>query len=182
MGFDISQERTGWCVMSEGKLISWGNIKCPDMFKKTSFKTTNFSNWLNWYMLQVRGLVQTHKPEYVAMEDLNVRYVNTAKILLQFQAAGKIGIMQADPKIMLHMYNNITVKSNMGVITRKSKIDKDIVDRAKLYGQKAVKIQMVDIINDKYDTEFTYEENDEADAIALAETLFDKWRDNHGVL
>jgi Holliday junction resolvasome RuvABC endonuclease subunit len=176
LGLDISYHRTGWAVTKGFELIGYGHLVPPTQFKKVTFKDADFSDVLHWYMKEILGVCKAANPHFVAMEDLNVRFVNTAKVMMQIQAAAKIGVVSFGASV--NMINNKTVKSFWGVETRKKSIPKEIHDLAMKHKQKPVKIQMVDKVNRMFGLDLTYEENDEADAIGLCLTLLKELGEN----
>jgi len=174
LAFDVSQERTGWALVAGMKVLTWGHLERPLGFKGVTFKDPTFSEWLHWYYEEIRSVILVCRDfgeiDYVVMEDLNTMWNKLARILFQFQGAAKVVICKT-LGTGVHLVHNKTVKSFYKIQDKKNLISKDIIDKAKKYKQKTVKIGMVDAVNKIHGTKFSYEENDEADAIGLATTF-----------
>ena len=174
LGLDISQERTGWALLHYTKIEKWGKIDRPPSFEGVKFKDAQFPFLLNAYFEKLSFQLCNLKEmvghiDSVVMEDLNIRWATAAKILMQFQAVAKLAVVQqlhAD----VYMVNNLTVKSVFKIQTKKHLINPEINDLAKTFKVKPVKIMMVQKINKIFETNFTYDQNDEADSIALVIT------------
>lgn len=168
---DISQERTGWALLEGNKVVTYGCIYRPMGFDGVKFKDLNFGSLLLEYFYAVYNILSKFGGtfDYIVMEDLNIRFAPAAKILMQFQAAAKLAAAKFVNEI--YMINNVTVKGIFKIQRRKSLIPQKIKDTANLFKVKEVKIQMVQKINEMFNTHLTYDENDEADAIALAYAL-----------
>jgi Holliday junction resolvasome RuvABC endonuclease subunit len=175
LAFDVSQERTGWALVRGMKALDWGNLIRPIGFKAVTFKDSEFTAWLCNYAAAIKEVINRCRDEgavidFVVMEDLNTMWNKLAKILFQFQAVAKLATYET-LGIGVNLVHNKTVKSFYKIQDKKNLISKDIIDKAKKYKQKTVKIGMVDAVNKIHGTKFSYTENDEADAIGLATTF-----------
>jgi Holliday junction resolvasome RuvABC endonuclease subunit len=177
MGLDVSKERTGWAIISGMKCHAIGCIHCPKVWQKTKHNDPEFNDLLFWYEKQIEYLIKRYlktglELKCIAMEDLNIQYAKTAKVMLQFQAAARLGVMRGSEEALpIELIHNQTVKSAFKIRVDKKDIGyQDIIMVAKSHKVKEVKILMVDAINGIFDLKLDYSQNDEADAIALAYT------------
>jgi len=172
-GIDASYRRTGWAVMDGGKLIDYGSIKPPSRYDKVTFKDPLFSEYLHWYSKTIEFLVADANPSVVAMEDINIRFLASGKVLQQMQAAAKIGVINTNICKLIKNFtgimliHNTTIKSQLGIIYRKKDLPKKIVEKAKECKIPAVKLQMIDIVNSEFGINLGYWQQDEADAIGI---------------
>lgn len=175
LGLDISKERTGFSILQGRKVLWYNHFSCPKVFKKVRVKDEEFSHFLNYYYEKIKRVIQrcyVSGMDYVAIEDLNIRFAGSAKVLLQLQAAAKIGICSAtEGKCLPIMIHNKTVKSALSIPNNNSPELKKI---AKFNKVTPIKLKMVDAVNDKFNLSLSYGENDEADSIALSYTLLKK--------
>jgi Holliday junction resolvasome RuvABC endonuclease subunit len=178
LGLDISSSRTGWAlVRSTGEIEGYGIIT---PFKAIKDKDPNFGVVLLAYASEIKRVLkgmETHysqEIDYAVMEDLNIRFNSSNKILTNFQAAAKLACAIYNKSMPVYLVNNKTVKAFYKVNTFKAKFTEDTLLKAKRYQQKPVKILMVGAVNKIHKLELTYAQNDEADAIATAVTYIHK--------
>lgn len=172
---DIAQERTGWALLQGPSVLEYGFISRPSEFAKINMKSPLFCDWLAWYKNAIWELIErieykaSFAIESVVMEDMNMKFkFNAGKALMQFQAAAKIAC--SEKNLYVNMINNITVKAFYKVKTRKKLFSPELVKQAKDEKVPEVKIQMVNVVNKLWGLKLTYQQNDEADAIAQAFT------------
>jgi Holliday junction resolvasome RuvABC endonuclease subunit len=176
ISFDISVTRTGWTALKGMNVILYGAIEIPEKYKKLTHKQPEFGELLHWYTQEIESIVRkvytiTKRIDIAVVEDLNVRFVPMGKAIMQVHGAVKIGIIMGCALTKIIAVNNKTVKSLFEIIDRKKLIPEEIVAKAKAEKVKPVKVQMVDVINRMYPhMNLSYQENDEADAVALAIT------------
>lgn len=182
---DTSKERTGWCLMKGFKVIHYGHICPPKEFKDTTYNDSTWASFLYWYMRRVRSVMafcgSNHKLSFTVLEDLNIRFGgDSRKVLQEVQAAAKIGVVSFDKEIPLNPIHNATAKARMGVAGIKKK---DFTEENKALAKewkqkKVIKIYMIKAINEKFGLNLKYNQDDEADAIALANAMMvdiEKW-------
>lgn len=174
LGLDISFHRLGWGVTKGMGLKDYGFLSPPDIFKKTTWKSEEFTWALEWIRSEIATLTSQMRSKYqieiVAIEDLNIRHVNILKILMQVQAAVKVGILAGYDMLEIDRISNLAVKGFLGVPNRKKDYPKEILKLAKELRKKEVKIMTIDAINQLYGISLSYDQDDEADAIGLCIT------------
>lgn len=178
LGLDTSFHRTGWAITRGMELLDYGFISPPDIFKNTTWKSEEFPVALEWLRSEIATLtLQTRKKygcDLVAFEDLNIRHVNILKILMQIQAAVKIGVLNGYDLMEMDRMSNLAVKGFLGVPNRKKDYPKEVTKMARELKLKPVKIMTVDAVNRLYGLDLTYYQDDEADAIGLCITALYK--------
>lgn len=174
LGLDVSFHRTGWAVTRGMKLLEYGFISPPEIFKKTTWKSDEFPMALEWLRFEIANLTKhmrrKHNIEIAAIEELNIRHVNIIKILMQIQASVKIGVLNGYDMIDIDRVSNLAVKGFLGVPNRKKDIPKEINKLSLQLKKKPVKIMTIDKINKLYNLDLNYNQDDEADAIGLCVT------------
>lgn len=170
LGFDVSYRRTAWALLNGMEYVEHGVIELGDEYKKVTFKDAKFSQAISAISATTEMVCKSLKPDFVVLEDMNIRFLNSGKVLMQAGAAVKVGIVRANSNQVIHLINNKTIKSFFGIPSRNKDFPKDVVSLSNNINIPPWKIMIVDIVNEMYDLNFNYEENDEADAISLALT------------
>lgn len=174
MAFDVSFHRTGWAQFYNGKLVDFGALELPKEFIKVKSNDLQFGNALRWLAMTAREVSETCDEQYdihlIAIEDLNCRFMLAAKTILQAQAAVKIGATMAVNKSIVLIHNK-QAKSLLKVPNAKRLYPEKSIDIGKKLKIKPVKVICVDAVNEMYGLNLTYREDDEADAISLAQVL-----------
>lgn len=170
---DISQERTGWSLLRGFNILKYGAVRSPKGVRGPTHP--KFAELLCWYHDSIKELLENLDDEfklddiYVVVEDLNLRFNTSAKVLLQFQGAAKVALSEWVDSIF--PINNATVKAALKIQMKKKFFSPELKNMAKRENVKEVKILMVDKINKMYKLNLKYQQNDEADSIAMA-TVF----------
>ena len=123
MSFDISQSRTAWVVMLGKTVLGMGDIQSNG--SKIGITQRMFPHVLLDFKDKINMAIENATSEYgktdvFLVEDLNIKFNTSAKTLFHYHAATKIAIAEQGYDIGCEMINNQTVKSFMGVKTRKS--------------------------------------------------------------
>jgi Holliday junction resolvasome RuvABC endonuclease subunit len=178
LGFDTAKFHTGWALVKGMKVLAGGYLHCPDEFKRITVGDPEFSGLLSWLKTESYKLVKRFEPDFVAMEDLNIRFAPTAKVMNQLQAAVKIGVYEYGNHVTpVNTYHNQTIKSRFKIRYDKNHRDKRVEQLAKenkKYEASPVKILMVEAINNIFGLHLTYSYHDVADAVALAWTCIEE--------
>lgn len=182
LGIDVSKERTGWALVDDYGIAHYGCIKCPSHWSNTKHNDPEFNDLLHWYYNEISCVYNKLDDRIdivaVAMEDLNIQYAKTAKVMLQLQAAARLAItIASEQNTVINLVHNQTIKSMYKI--RFDKVDKStknlkIKELAKINKVKEVKVLMVNSVNKVHNLNLDYYQNDEADAIALAYTFIIK--------
>jgi Holliday junction resolvasome RuvABC endonuclease subunit len=170
LGFDVSKVRTGWAVLDNMNIVHYGFLACPkDFYDKTNLEES-FNDLLKWYYDNATYLIAQYEPDIVVLEDLNIQFNIAAKTILQIQSAIKVSVKNYVKKnIALKLIHNKTVKSYFKIKNDPSyqnNLEMEICQKYKI--KKVVKVRMILTINEIFDIGLNWEQNDEADAIALA--------------
>ena len=184
LGLDLSFHRTGWAVTKGMQLMEYGIITPPDIFKKITWKDKEFPWALEWLKDETSSLTKKLTDKYgitvAAIEELNIRYVNIIKIIMQIQAAFKLGLIAGNPTIDIDRISNKSVKGFLGLPNFKKDYPTGINGKAKELKKKykkeikPIKILAIDKINKLYGLKLEYNQDDEADAIGLCITALYK--------
>jgi len=167
LGLDTAKNRTGWAFIENMNILEYGHIECPKDLAKIKVDDAEFSKVLMWYYDQIKLLFQIHIPNIIVMERLNLEYNRSAKTMIQFQTVVRLVSIREFFKNVYTIHNK-TVKSAFKLNTPKNKIPISYIQKARdLKIAKPHKLMMVDKINEIFDTCLSYDQDDEADAIAL---------------
>lgn len=141
LGIDASTKDTGWSILEGEVLVAYGSI----MPKKGEL-----SEKLLYLYEELRKVIKKHNPDIVACEDQYLgKNVNTIKTLSQLK--GVISLLCQQNKLFIKYYYPSTIKK---AVTNNSNASKQ---------------EIINTINDMYNTDI---QNDNiADAIAIAYTL-----------
>lgn len=177
---DVSQDRTGWALFQGLEPLAHGFIK--------GSKGSNDAASLMHYQIDVKEVIEEMARlfgdiHFFVMEDMNMKSrFNSGKVLMQYQAVAKVACATYDSEIGVNLANNMSVKSFFKIISRKKSIPESIIKKVKeIKNPKitAVKVQMVNAVNRCFpELKLTYEQNDEADAIAMAFYLIKEIMEN----
>jgi hypothetical protein len=165
--FDVSQDRTGWAILQGLRVL-----ECGSLTSRGETLPVALINYLSDILKVLENVENKYGSiHFFAMEDMNMKArFNSGKILTRYQTAAMMACATLDEALDVNLVNNASVKSLFKVISRKTSIPEEINKKVKeLKNSKvtAVKVQMVDAINKLYpELGLTYEQNDEADAIA----------------
>lgn len=173
LSFDISQSRTGWAILDYcHSVLRYGAIQSNG--SKIGVTHKSFPQVLLDFKEKVSLVIEECTSEFgqidaFVVEDLNMKFNQSAKVLLHYHGACKLAIAEVGYDVGCYMVNNQSVKGYMGVKTRKSLFSQKLKDVSKKLGITPVKVQMVALINRDYpEIGITYKTHDEADAIAQA--------------
>jgi Holliday junction resolvasome RuvABC endonuclease subunit len=175
LALDVSKMRTGWAQLVNSNVQVYGSFSPPKQLAEYTQSDPAFAKLLYWYYTEIKKLIRMSIPDIVVMEDLNIRFAPTAKVMLQFHSIAKLAsYIASSGKCQLHLLNNRTVKSMFKVTTKKHLIPAEIKTLARKLKIPPVKVLMVNEINKYCNLKLDYTENDEADAIALGVTCYIK--------
>jgi hypothetical protein len=172
MAFDLSMHSTGWAITKGMKPIESGIINLDTYgFKGVTFKDLRFSEFLCTYKEIVKELVsdkiKNYGIKYIFYELLNIEHKEILKVLMQIQAAAKIGIIDNYHQVFVLPVHNKAVKGFFGLPTKNKEIPKEVILTAKKWKQKPIKLMLINKLNEMFNLCFMPNEGDRADAFGL---------------
>ena len=94
MGVDISSRSTGWSIVQNDKLLEYGKIN-------PTGKTMSAAQKMFLFHIELKKLIERHKPDEIAIEDVPlVKSASVAKLLAKFNGIAVIEAyrhLQRDP-------------------------------------------------------------------------------------
>jgi len=174
LGFDVSKKRTGWSVLDDtkvncNKVVAYGVLECPKEYEKDNNLDESFNALLRWYYDKSLELISKYDPDVIVLEDLNIQYNIAAKTILQIQAVIKL----SGDEVPVKLIHNKTVKSVFKIKNDSNYIDQNELKICKEHKiKKVVKVRMIKAVNEIFDLKLKYNQDDEADSIALAYTQY----------
>ena len=152
----------GWVITDDEKIIKAGLIKNPKD-QATGSHLSRISDHIGY-------LITNYNVELVIIEDLFITFVQVGKSLYQIHGVVK-EIIYKKMKIEAIAYHQGTWRSTLG-IKRLNKAEREALlpeARNKTHHKYLcdIKHRVIVYVNDRVGTEYTYDENDIADALGL---------------
>jgi len=162
LGVDISLKSIGWVIIDGEKIVKAGLIKNPKD-QATVPHLSRISDHIGY-------LISNYNIETVIIEDLFIQFVQVGKSLYQIHGVVK-EIVYKKLKIEAIAYHQSTWRSTLG-IKRLNKTERDALlpdAKNKTHHKHLcdIKHRVIAYVNARMGTEYTYVENDIADAIGL---------------
>ena len=165
LGIDSSKHKTGFAILKDGKLI----YKKVDTFDKKM----SIGEHLKCIRERIIRIIRVFNPDYVIVEDLNIRYMAAARHMFLYHGVIKEVVWSITGSDAIYVVNSAW-RSKLGIKnpTKDEKISKAIQIGVKKNGEPKmrehdVKCRTIEYINEKMDLSLEYEDNDLADAIGL---------------
>lgn len=166
LGIDISLKSIGWAIISldgdDETIVKTGLIKNPED-QATGSHLTRISDHIGY-------LISNYNIDNVIIEDLFIKFVQVGKSLFQIHGVVK-DIVYRKLKLEAIAYHQGTWRKALG-IKRLNKAERDaLLSEARNKTDHKylcdIKHRVIAYVNDRLKTEYTYEENDIADAVGL---------------
>lgn len=155
LGLDISSQCTGWAVISDGKLVKYGDIDISKYKIKDRIDDQMFSE----YAGRIKELILLHKPNVVAVENVYVntkvpsgKNIRTAQALFGMSAISRAIAFKVTNRPILTVFPS-QVNALFGIGNPRRALRKPLI---------------VKNINKLYKLKLLVEEDDIADAIGIA--------------